>query len=159
MLEKTKSQETPVPHAAPSEATSDGLLVSEFIAEIRAQFIGAGAKPTYPGVAQDIAVPKVIEELPEALEAMLSVREDGANFPATATAGSALELVIAAAKKTGWPKKTSSIPEEWRKTDTDSNRTATFRRYEIASAINIMIQAYNRNGSGGGSTDFPPEKP
>jgi len=159
MLEKTKSQETPVPTAAPSEANSDGMLVSEFIAEIRAQFIGAGVKPTYPGVAQDIAVSKVIEELPEALEAMLSAREDGTDFPATATAGSALELVIAAARKTGWPKKTSSIPEEWRKTDTDSNRTATFRRYEIASAINIMIQAYNRNGSGGGSTDFPPEKP
>jgi hypothetical protein len=136
----------------PTEITSDGLVRSDFIDAVRAQFIGSGGLPIYPGVSAAAAVAKVIREMPEALAAMLTVLDDGGAFPAAPPQGSAVALVIAAATATGWPTASSKIPSEF-------TLISKFRHYEIAAAMNLMMQAYHHTGVGGGSSGFPPEKP
>src|SRR5262245_37266228 len=136
----------------PTEITADGLVRSEFIDAIRAQFIGTPGQPKYPDGPPAQAVDKVIRELPEALAAMLSVLEDGDNFPENPVAGSAIALVATAAAATGWPNGGAKIPSEF-------TLIAKFRRYEMAAAMNLMTQAYFHKGVGGGSSGFPPEKP
>src|SRR5688572_12712990 len=92
-----------IPSAASAEITSDGLVASVFLKAIRARFIGNGAGvPVYPGVPQSEAVAKILQEYPEALKAMLTVLEDGGDFPASPAPGSAIALVMAAATESGW---------------------------------------------------------
>jgi len=57
------------------EITSDGLVVSEFLTKVRAQFLGSDKKPLYPGkdVTKVQAAAKVIEEFPQALEECAAV--------------------------------------------------------------------------------------
>lgn len=144
-----------IPSAAPAELTSDGLVASAFLKAIRARFIGSGAGlPIYPGVPQSAAVAKILQEFPEALKAMLTVLEDGGGFPASPAPGSAVALVMAAAQDSGWPNDATTVPSDWR-----TLSFTKFRRYEIASAMNIMMQAFHHSGVGGGTTGFPPEKP
>lgn len=139
----------------PTEITSDGLVASPFLNAIRARFIGSSpATPIYPGVPQSQAVAKIMQELPEAMNAMLDVLENGGLFPATPTPGSAVALVMAAAQESGWPNDVSTVPIEWR-----TQSFTKFRRYEIASAMNLMMQAYHHSGVSGGTTGFPPERP
>jgi len=142
------------------EITSDGLVVSEFLTKVRAQFLGSDKKPLYPGkdVTKVQAAAKVIEEFPQALEAMLRAVIAGDDLPKDPQAGSALQLITAAATDADWPNGDSEIPEDWRPSATE-DLTPTFRRYEVVSAMNIMMQAYNLSGTGGGSSNFPPEKP
>jgi hypothetical protein len=161
MLAKTESTASTTSASPPisippetSELTSDGLVASPFLNAIRAEFIGSGPKPTYPGVPKSEAVGKIIREFPEAMAAMLTVLEDGGLFPANPTPGSALALVMKAAKDGGWPNETTTVPSDWRE-----KSFTKFRRYEIASALNIMMQAYHHSGVAGGTTGFPPEKP
>lgn len=137
----------------PTVITKDGLVGSDFIDAIRAQFIGGGGLPKYPDVPPAQAVAKVIQELPEALAALLTVLDDGGDFPENPAAGSATALVVAAATATGWPTAASRIPSDW------AASVPKFRRYEIAAAMNLMLQAYHHHGVGGGSSGFPPEKP
>lgn len=137
----------------PTVITQDGLVASDFIDAIRAQFIGSAGLPKYPDVSPAQAVGKVIQELPEALAAMLTVLDDGGEFPDAPAQGSAVALVIAAATSSRWPSAASKIPSDW------SASVPKFRRYEIAAAINLMLQAYHHHGVGGGSSGFPPEKP
>src|SRR5688572_21560976 len=141
-----------IPSAAgDTEMTSDGLVASVFLKAIRAQFVGGvPSKPIYPGVPKSEAVGKIIKEFPEALSAMLTVLEDGGLFPASPTPGSAVALVMAAAKVSGWPNDVATVPGEWRE-----KSFTKFRRYEIVSAMNIMMQAYHHGGVAGGTTGFP----
>lgn len=157
LARKEKTDDT---QGASVEMTSDGLVVSEFLTKVRARFLGSGGKPLYPGkdVTKVEAAAKVIDEFPKALEAMLKAVIVGDDLPAAPKSGSALELLIAAATDADWPNGDSSIPEEWRPSSTE-DLTPTFRRYEVVSAMNIMMQAYNLSGTGGGSSNFPPEKP
>ena len=136
-----------------TEIPNDGLVRSDFIDAIRTQFLGPpGSPPKYPNVDPADAVEKVIRELPEALAAMLTVLVDGGNFPANPVADSAIALVVAAATETGWPTERSKIPNGY-------TVISRFRHYEIAAAMNLMMQAVYHHGVGGGSSGFPPEKP
>lgn len=159
MLARKETLKTNDVGTAGSATTQDGLLVSDFLDAIRAQFIGSGPKPAYPKGPKDKASAKVIREFPEALAAMMKAFEDGDDFPADAKEDSALALVIAAAAQAKWPNGGASIPAEWAMSPSGDDLTSTFRRYEIVSALKIMMRAYNQVGTGGGGTNFPPEKP
>lgn len=153
--QKTKARKKP----ARPRTTSGGLLVSRFLTEIRKEFLGAANAPAWPGQPQPEAKRILIRELPEVLRVMLEVLEDLAPFPAGAPAGSAVDRFIQAATRAGWPNDGADIPREYRNTAAKQNLTAMFRRYELASAVNLMVQAYHRTGAGGGASSFPPEKP
>jgi hypothetical protein len=144
---------------AKPRTTSGGLLASQFLTEIRKEFLGGANPPPWPGPAQPEAKRTLIRELPEVLRVMLEVLEDLAPLPAGAPAGSAVDRFIRAATRAGWPNNGADIPREYRNTTANQNLTAAFRRYELASAINLMVQAYHRSGAGGGASSFPPEKP
>ncbi len=55
-----------------------------------------------------------------------------------------------------WPA-TSDIPADW---SAPVNRKRQFRYYEVAWAVNFMLEAYaNFGGGGGGPRDWPPPGP
>ena len=136
----------------PAEMLSGGLVASVFLKAVRAAFFDDLGAPTYPGVPPAAAVAKIMQEFPEALVAMLTVLEDGGEFPANPAPKSAVARVIAAATASGWPNE-STVPDDW------SASFPKFRRYELVSAMNIMMQAFHHSGVAGGTTGFPPEKP
>jgi hypothetical protein len=163
---KAKAKARPKPKTRPkasgrskTRTTPGGLLASRFLGEIRNEFIGANNPPAWPGQPQPEAKHILIREMPEVLRVMLEVLEDLASFQTGAPAGSAVDRFIKAAQRVGWPNNGADIPREYRNTPANQNLTAMFRRYELASAINILMQAYHRTGAGGGSSSFPPEKP
>ena len=137
-----------------------GMVESKFIARLRAEFLGAaGATLWGPGFASP-ADPnlkaKIGADLGDAFRSMFLVLEDTVNSPAPlpGTADSATQRVASVITATGWPNNDTDfpVPNVWDDAD------QVFRRYEIACAVNIFLQAYNAHGPGG-PPEWPPHKP
>ena len=149
------------PSASKSGSLSKfGMVDSKFIAKLRTEFLGAaGATLWGPGFASP-ASPNlkamIGADLADAFRSMFLVLEDTVNAPAPlpGTTDSATQRVASVIAATGWPDNDTNfaVPAEWDEAD------QVFRRYEIACAVNILLQAYNLHFPGG-PPEWPPHKP
>jgi len=130
-----------------------GMLESDFLTQVREKFIGSGAEPNWPGATEPDPIAKAALELPDVLGAMFLLVEGRTTSLLGGAPGTALAILNDAATAAQWPSDNSAVPAEWK----DSKQI--FRRYEVACAINIMLEAYSSTGGGGGPRDWPPEHP
>jgi len=125
------------------------LLQSTFLREVRRQFFTSGNSSSWPRPSPGIRKQDVAAaEMPLALWAMFRKITMEEAMPAV-PAGTALGRIKAAADAAKWPGTRSKVPAAWKP------RTATYRLFEIAWAVNIMMEAYAKSGGGGGPRDWP----
>ena len=124
------------------------MLDSDFLKALYDQFFDAQEKPTWPGDPAETRDVRALQQIPEAFNALLTRQISGGQLAqAHGVDRTALSLVNKAAATSGWPGANSGIPDGW-KAD-----AATYRLFEVAWAVNIMVQAYTLVGAGGGGPD------
>ena len=138
---------TPKKSIAPPKCRYDELMLdSDFLKALYEQFFDRNAKPKWPGPPPATRPARALHEIPEALTALLTERINGTSLP-QAQPGTAPHLVSEAARITGWPGPGSKVPANWQ------GDMATYRMFEVAWAVNFMVQAYTLTGGGGGGPD------
>lgn len=122
---------------------------SDFLIALRQQFFDATDTATWPP-SRDAKKRKAqaATQAPVALKAMIRTAALDKPLP-TAAAASALGRVRAAAAASGWPKAPSKAPTAW------TGSVAKYRLFEVAAAIDIMMDALANKGGGGGPSDWP----
>ena len=139
----------PKPKARPFDPTGS-LKGSDFLNKVKGQFFKPDGTSKWPGEPEISQVPRAKAELPIALEKLFQSALLGIPLPA-ADPATALGKLKKAANASKWPTVKSKIPASWPKRD-----RATYRLFEVAHAVNIMLRAFARRGGGGGPRDWPP---
>ena len=122
---------------------------SRFLEALREEFFDDHEMPTWPPAEDpEVRTAQARRQMPAALRAMILAVEakeapEGAGGP-----GTALGKVKQAAADTRWPKG-SRVPPQWKK------MKGLYRRFEVAWAINIMMEALARSGGGSGPKQWP----
>jgi len=122
---------------------------SEFLAEVWEQFFNADGSSKWPGLPANTLAERAKAELPAALDALFRCAVSDEPLP-EADAATALGKLKAAADEVDWPDE-SEIPDAW-----PADQEDTYRLYEVACAVNLMLRAYRVGGGGGGPRDWPP---
>ncbi len=123
---------------------------SAFLAKVREKFYNEDGTSNWPGAPEHDHDDRAKAELPAALDALFRRAAFNDALPPDPGAETALGRLKAAAVEVDWPG-TAAIPDDWPALD-----ERTYRLYEVACAVNIMIRAFNDSGGGGGPRDFPP---
>ena len=128
---------------------------SAFLAKVREKFYNEDGTSNWPGRPEPTHDARAKVELPAALDALFRRVAFHEALPPeppepAETALTALGRLKAAAVEVNWPG-AAAIPVAWPALD-----ERTYRLYEVACAVNIMIRAFNDSGGGGGPRDFPP---
>jgi len=138
-----------------------GMINSKFLSKLRAAF-----KAPNPGlwssgfpVSDPVQRKNMIrDDLADCFRSMFQVLEnDPPAAPLPGTPTSATALLADVISKTGWAEDDDGkvpVPPPWNAGDEGS-----FRQYEIACAMNILMRAYALFGDSGGRPTWPPEKP
>ena len=132
-----------------------GMIESPFIKAAREKF-GLPPRTPRPWPSNDALrdPQKMLEEFNDAFLALFMLKEDFKDPPTGGKAGSAKKLIEDLVKATGWPDPEKiAVPAPWNSEDDID----MFRRYEIGCVVQILMEAYHKAGTGGGSTPFPPD--
>jgi hypothetical protein len=143
---------SPEPAGASGDAKeARGKIHSDFIDQLRAKFLGT--PPPWPRASVKTRE-QVLAEISAAFRAMFLRVERSKPIPSAAK-GSAVQLVGEVVKATRWPKDNplAKVPDHWK------DNVRTFRRYEIAAAMDVLMQAFNASGGGGSGSEWPPDRP
>ena len=159
--QKTKAKATAKPQArakpkAGGESASR-LAKSPFLSEFRKRMFAANGKSQWPPAT--ISKPDAaVADFKAAIDKMLQVALGPSSAAAPGGPGSAEQHVSDLIGLLPWVKPDNSdIPAEWK---TNQDLPKTFRLYEIAWAINFMLNAYANSGGGnGGVPAWPPPSP
>jgi len=174
MKTATQKKLKPSPPSSPKKKDGQldpdtGLIESEFVKMLRARIIGNDpAEPIWPSeLEEDHDEEDAIRQINLACE-LLFLRCEGEPLPGKIHPAKSLPRIIQELLKevSGWPEdEPPRIPERFHK-DEDArpprplDRRVAFRRYEVACAFNIMMQAWNRFGAAGvPGAEWPPQKP
>jgi hypothetical protein len=126
---------------------------SDFLYHVREQFFEDDGSPKWPGDPEDSAETRAAWEIPLALNVLYRRVRFDEDLP-EAPAETALGKLKAAADAVQWPSAASAIPPSWSPPET---RTVdSYRMYEVACAVNLMLRAVNSSGGGGGPREYPP---
>lgn len=133
-----------------------GMVESLFLTKFREKFMGTGA----PGEQKPWPRPSVntplefTTEFTDVFRSLFLLLEAGTT-PAGGVPGSAKQMILELITDTHWPADTADapVPEPWN----SNGQFNAFRRYEIASAMHLLMRTFNGLGAGGGSTPFPPD--
>jgi len=140
-----------------------GMLNSSFIRKLRNTFLkGTDATQLWSvGFATGDPVQRKVlikEDLADCFRSLFQVHESTPPAPPLpGTPTSATQLMASLITQTGWAEDIDGkvpVPAPWNAADEDQ-----FRRYEVACAMNILMQAYSLFGESGGRPTWPPEKP
>jgi len=138
-----------------------GVIESEFLKKLRAKFVGnvAGQQLWPPQAALEngaAAKELAAQEFTDAFRALFLLREDFVQPPGDGAEGSARKLIRELIDETGWPffNDKVPVPEPWSSTD----KRDKFRRYEVSSAMDVLMRLFHAKGAGGGSSDMPPDR-
>jgi hypothetical protein len=138
-------------------AMTDGLLDSAFIIKLRETFITDDAQENLwnedfvdPDAADRKAL--IAADIASAFRSAFMRCEKHAD-PEPGTANSAAKMMAEVLEETDWPTNVAEFPVLG---DFDAK---AFRRYEVACAMYIIMQAYQRGNPGGGPTSLPPSRP
>jgi hypothetical protein len=137
------------------KVTVVGLIESVFLRKLREKFSGSGdMDKAWPPDAIREDEKAMANEFNDAFSALFLLREGRKKPDADGAEGSAKKLIKELIDETGWPddKVKVPVPEPWNTND----RFDLFRRYEISSAMDIMMRAFTAKGAGGEVTDHPP---
>lgn len=144
------------PVSSPSDESGDakessGKIHSDFIDQLRKKFLGTPAP--WPRASVKTRE-QVLAEISAAFRAMFLRVERSKPIP-NAAKGSAVQLIGEVVKATKWPKDNplSKVPAKWK------DHARTFRRYETAAAMDVLMQAFNASGGGGSGSEWPPDRP
>ncbi len=155
------------PHDGPPEEgqldPNTGIIETEFTELVRARVFGSGTKPKWP--KPNLSDLVACEEIKDAVE-LLFLRCEGKPLPSKIHPANSLPNIIRdMLNDTNWPdSEPPRIPKRFHE-DLDAdpprpNRTTAFRRYEVACAFNIIMNAFHVGiGAGGSGSDWPPQKP
>ncbi len=153
---RSKPKPAPNPRAI-YKAPEGGVLMTTFLKELRKKIIdGATKKSLWPTATMTPpAVP--LADLQAALSILFnSADQPGPMPPVSGMPGSVENHVTGLMNQLDWPA-TSDVPADW---SAPVNRKRQFRYYEVAWAVNFMLEAYaNFGGGGGGPRDWPPPGP
>jgi len=132
-----------------------GMVESEFLKKFRAKFIGDAENPPWPWPRQTVNTPlEFANEFVAVFRSLFMLLEDD-DVPPAGPPNSAKQMVKDLIEETVWPSGAMvPVPDPWK-----VNRVRAFRRYEIAAAINILMEAYNARGPGGDPSGYPPQRP
>ena len=120
-----------------------------FLTTLHAQFFDATHAPVWPTAdTRDGRTAQARTQMKAALAAMITATHKKKAPAGSGGASTALGKVKAAAAATLWPT-ASKVPAKW------ASRAAFYRRFEVAKAIDIMMEALTRSGGGGGPKDWP----
>ena len=132
---------------------SGAMAGSDFLDRVREQFFEVNGTPKWPGDPEDSADVRAAWEIPLALNVLFRRVRFDENLP-NAPAETALGRLKAAADAAQWPSAASKIPPTW--TPPATRTLDSYRMYEVACAVNLMMRAVNSSGGGGGPRDWPP---
>src|SRR3954471_5618207 len=129
-----------------------GMIESPFLKAFRDKFIGSGAEPAWPRATVNTPA-EFATEFTDLLRTLF-LRREASVSPPDGAPGSAKQMIKELLDDTQWPDKIKSpVPEPWN----SNGHFVAFRRYEIACALNILMQTYNSSGQGGGIGGYPPD--
>jgi hypothetical protein len=131
-----------------------GMIETEFLKKFRKKFSSSDAdNAPWPRQSTDTPL-EYANEFVAVFRSMFMLLEHDI-VPPEGPARSARQLIKELIAETGWPDGESvPVPEPWIPT-----RYRAFRRYEIACAINILMQLFNKGGPGGDPSGYPPKRP
>jgi len=152
---RTKPKPAPNPRAIYKKPAS-GILMTDFLKELRKRLIDPSKKSLWPPVT--MAQPQgALADLQTALGIMFTAaHQPGAMPPVSGAAGTAENHVTTLMNQLNWPA-TADIPVDW---SVPAQRKRQFRYYEVAWAVNFLLDAYaNFGNSGSPPRDWPPPGP
>jgi hypothetical protein len=152
---KPKPPPAPNPRAVVKKPQS-GVLMTDFLKELRKKLIDPVSKLSlWPTAAMPPPAP--LADLQAALSIMfVAADQPGPLPPVSGNAGTVENHVTALMNLLDWPA-TADIPAVW---SAPPNRKRQFRYYEVAWAVNFILEAYANSGGGGpGPRDWPPPGP
>lgn len=174
---KTATQKKQKPSQPPPPNKKDGqldpgtgLIESDFVRMLRERIIGDDPDaPNWPtDLAEDHEEEDAIKQINLASE-LLFLRCEGEPLPGKIHPARSLPRIIQELLKEvpGWPEEEPPViplrfhKDEHAKPPRPLDRRVAFRRYEVACAFNIMMQAWNLFGAAGMKTgsEWPPQKP
>ena len=135
-----------------------GMVESAFIAKLRATLIvdPLSAMP-WPTVKLRRDRKKCLTQMKNVFNSLFLKMETRAVLP-KGSSGSAMAVISGVLQGSKWPNfddKKFPVPAAYAKPD----HFKTFRRYEIAGALQLLYQAYSRQGGGGIRDTWPPKIP
>jgi hypothetical protein len=146
-------QQPVIPANAPHDGGGADLTESQFLTALRAVFLSKD--PVWPKRVNDRA--KILAEMQAAFRWMFQAVDLPSVKRTNGAKGSAVQLIADVAKQTKWPKSPSqkgpALGKGWEK------HNKAFRRYEVAAAMNILMNAFNVGGDTGQGTPWPPQHP
>lgn len=157
MATEVNSSTSPAARGAQASFDAD-MLDSDFLKRLSEQLFDSSDQPTWPqdpnadALAQDVIDYRAGAEMPVALWAMFRSVVNQEPLP-SAPLETALGRVVAAATAAQWPGPGSAVPDSW------NDNAGQYRLFEIAWAVNLMMQAYARTGGGGGPREWPSGPP
>jgi len=133
------------------------LAPSPFLSAFHKRMFASNGKSQWPPATM-LKPDAPVADLKASVETMLQAILAPAPVPAPGGAGSAEQHVSQLRASLPWPKADNSdIPPEW---NADQDMRLIFRLYEIAWAVNFMLNAYANSGGGnGGVPAWPPPSP
>jgi hypothetical protein len=135
--------------------TVTGMVESVFLKKFREKFLGTGGPRPWPRAAVNTNA-EFTTEFTDVFRSMFQRLEASIAAPQSNVDGSAKQMIQQLLEETGWPNPAKApVPEPWK----SDGHEGVFRRYEIACAMNILMQAYhNDQPIGGGISSFPPDR-
>lgn len=153
---KPKPPPAPNPRAIYQKPESSTVLMTDFLRELRKKLIDPVTKSSlWPTAAMPPPAP--LADLQAALGIMfVAADQPGPLPPVSGNVGTVEKHVTDLMNLLDWPA-TADIPADW---SVPANRKRQFRYYEVAWAVNFMLEAYANSGGGGpGPRDWPPPGP
>jgi len=131
--------------------------MTDFLKELRKKLIDPLTKQSRWPLATMALPADPLADLQAALSIMfLSAHQPGAMPPVSGNVGTVENHVTSLMNLLNWPA-AADIPADW---NVPANRKRQFRYYEVAWAVNFMLEAYANSGGGGpGPRDWPPPGP
>jgi hypothetical protein len=146
-------------YTAPQSATlaTDGvdpethMIESDFIVEFRKKFIDEDGAPLWE---PDVSMPMAVSNDIAAVLRKLYLLAEGKPQASSGDPGSAELMVSELITELGWPA-SPPVPTDWQ---TTPGAIRFFRRYEIACAVNILLQTRSLVDGGNNPPGWPPKK-
>ena len=145
-IDRTNTPAVVLPPALDPTGAMEG---SEFLASVLEQFFNPDGSSSWPGLPADTQAVRARAEIPAALDALFRRVGSDDDLP-EAEPATALGKLKAAADAVDWPD-AAKIPDAW-----PTDEEETYRYYEVACAVNLMIRAFCGRGGGGGPREYPP---
>jgi hypothetical protein len=128
------------------------MVESEFIVQFRGIFFNDEGVPQWdPNVEQHVAVSNDVAAVFRKLYLLLKEQPQSPS----GDPGSAERMVSDLLATMDWPND-PPVPNDWL---ADDGTKRVFRRYEIACAMNILMQVLNVLDPGGDPAGWPPKRP